>query len=157
MWTLENVKTCLDDLRCPKMTPTTWIVNVSVQERWQQRLLPCPKSHNGRSRFQQVHAIEESAEHCSRQTLLKRKSCPQSWYQQYPQTQMNKSKWLKRWLTYWTEQIKRLVWLCRGTIWRSQKVHMLNSNYLQRTRRTRSFNKLFVWIINLKNLSIYSM
>ena len=49
------------------------------------------------------------------------------------------------------------VWLCCGTMWTSLRVLLLKSDYLQGRRRTRSFNKLFMWIINLKNLSIYLM
>ena len=47
--------------------------------------------------------------------------------------------------------------LCNSAAWTSLRVLMLKSEYLQGTRRTRSFNKLSMWIINLKNLSFYFM
>ena len=45
--------------------------------------------------------------------------------------------------------------ICCGTMWTSLRVLMLKSDYLQGSRRTISFNKLSMWSINLKNLSIY--
>ena len=41
-------------------------VNLEVFKRDDKRLSPGPNTHNGRSRFQLVHAIEEAAGHCIR-------------------------------------------------------------------------------------------
>ena len=57
LWTIPFLKKWLQLLGFK-----TW----SVHERRQQRLLPNTKSHNGRSRFQPLHTIEESAGHCRR-------------------------------------------------------------------------------------------
>ena len=38
----------------------------SIQGRWQQQVLICAKSYNGRGKFQAVYAIEESAGQCGR-------------------------------------------------------------------------------------------
>ena len=49
-----------------KKIPISWIKTQSFQERRQQRVPTGPKSYNGRSIFQPVYAIEESACHSSR-------------------------------------------------------------------------------------------
>ena len=76
-------------------------------------------------------------------------TCPMAW--------MNNSIWFTRWLTLWLGQTARFLWLCCGKLWTSQRVHMLKSEFLQGWRRTRSFNQMYMWIINGKNLSVYVM
>ena len=79
------------------------------------------------------------------------------WYPQCPVTCVDNSNWLTRWLMYWTKQTERFVWFSCGRMWKSPRVHRLKSDYLQKRRRKRSFNKLLLWNINMKNLSIYLM
>ena len=50
---------------------------------------------------------------------------------------------------------ERFLWLCCGTLWTNLRVPVLKSDDLQGRRRTRSFNKLSMWIIKLENLSFY--
>ena len=57
IWTILSVQECFQLLRCKTQ---------SFQERRQQRFWTSTKSYNGRVRLQPIHAIEESAGHCSR-------------------------------------------------------------------------------------------
>ena len=76
MWTLAIAKTNLDDFFSPKFFQIFGCRTQSFQKKWQQRVPTGAKSYNGRDRFQPIYAIEESAGHCSRKILLKRKTCP---------------------------------------------------------------------------------
>ena len=91
--------------------------------------------------------------------LVERKTCPQWWYQQCPETLMNNSGRLKFWLTSWPEQIERIVWLCCGTMWtsQSQRVHLLKNDFLQGRSRTRNFKKRYLWNKFLKKFSLHFM
>ena len=157
MWTLANVKTDLDNFLGPKTIPTLWMWNSwckSIQERWQERVPTGPKSYSGRARFQPVYAIEESAGQCSRKLCSRRKIDPSADtynVQRHGWTTQTGSQ--GSWRSGPSKQ--RFVWLCCGTMWTSLRVLMLKSDYLQGRRRTRSFNKLSMWIINLRNRSIY--
>ena len=75
-------------------------------------------------------------------TLIQRKKCLHLCCQDCPKTWMDNWNCLTRLLTYWTEQIETLMWLCCGTVWTSQRVHLPKSEYLQGKRMARSFNKL---------------
>ena len=42
-----------------------------------------------------------------------------------------------------------------STMWKNRRVHMLKSDFLQGRRRTRNFGRLFLWNLDVPNLSIY--
>ena len=76
MCTLANAKTDSDDFFVQKGFLLLECKTRSLQERWQQRVPTASKSHIGRSRFQPVFAIEESAGHCSKKSRWRGKLVP---------------------------------------------------------------------------------
>ena len=91
-----------------------------------------------------------------RKSFVERKTCPQcetNNVQRHGWTTQTTSQ--REWRSEPSKQ--RFAWLCCGTMWTSQQVHTPKSDYLPGRRRTRSLNKLSMWIIKLKNLSIYLM
>ena len=56
----------LDAFLVPKIIPSTWMLNLKCSRDDHRNIhSPGPKSHNGRGKFQLVHAIEELADRCS--------------------------------------------------------------------------------------------
>ena len=109
---------------------------------------------NWRSRFQPIYAIEETTGQCSRKLCSRRKFDPSA-----DTYNVQRHGWTTQTGSQGSWRIgpskQKDLWLCCGTMWISLRVHMLKSDCLQGRRRTRSFNKLSMWIINLRSLSIY--
>ena len=52
-------------------------------------------------------------------------------------------KLVHKMLTQKTEQTRRFLWLCCGTMWPSQRNHKLNSNYFARNKEDDKFQQFF--------------
>ena len=148
MWTLQNVKTVLDSFLGPIMTPATFMLNLKRSRQPTTESFSCSKISLWEKQFSSSSCDWATRWPLQQKTSAESKTCPQCWYQHCPQTWMNNANWL-------TRQKEKLVWLCCGTLWKNQRIHFLNSHYLQGGRRTKSFNKLIMWTMNLKNFSIY--
>ena len=76
MWTLAIVNTIWTIFLVHKRFQLFGCKTQSIQERWQERVPTGSKSYKGKSRFQPVYAIEESAGQSCRKLCSRRKFDP---------------------------------------------------------------------------------
>ena len=157
MWIFEKIKTDLDDFVGPYETSSTLILNLKCSRQTTTEILAGFKTSQWEKQISTILSDCGISWSLQQKTLFARKTCRWCWYQQCPKTWMNNSNRLTRWLMKLTEQIERFVWFCCRTLWKSQKVQMIKSEQLQRRRRTRTFNQLWMWTINMKHSSTYLM
>ena len=157
MWTLEKVRTGLDNYLGPKMIPTAWILNLKCSRETTTETFDWSEISQWEKQISTNSWDRGISSPLEQKTLAERKFCHECWHQQCPKTRLNNSNWLTRRLMLWKKETEGCEWLCPDTTWGIQKIQKLKSHSLHGRRMTRSFNKLFMWFRDFKKLKIYLM
>ena len=88
-------------------------------------------------------------------TFSENKICRQFFKLHYPKTWRSNWSLFTKWLTLWITQTEGFVWHCWDTMWTTQRLPMLKFVYSDGRSRKKTFSKLCMSTINLKNLYIF--
>ena len=155
MWTLANVKTDLNNFLGPTMNPISWMYISKVFKKDDNKEFRTVQNlTKGEADFNQFMQLRSQIVIAAQNFPRGENLSPVQIATLY-KDMVEQLKLAHKVVDVVDRANRKIVWLYCCTMWTSLRVLMLKSDYLQGRRRTKSINKLLMWIINLKNLSIY--